>query len=162
MIVPLEELKSYISIGDIVQFKSVEQIANDPSFGCFEDYTGFSTIDKGQIQPITKQGPWMHIPSNTYVYVFPNYTASPGEEFVISGCRMYEYEIEEPEVSRLDLFSSCGNEKRNTTLLKRKRKGYFFELEKVGSPNIKLFGVLHEALIFKIRYGNVRCEFEVK
>ena len=134
MIVPLEELKSYISIGDIVQFKSVEQIANDPSFGCFEDYTGFSTIDKGQVQPITKQGPWMHIPSNTYVYVFPNYTAPPGEEFVISGCRMYEYEIEEPEVSRLDLFSSCGNEKKGTP-------HYSKENEKDISSNLKKWAV---------------------
>lgn len=147
MKIPLKDFTARGLIGETVRFKSIEQIEANPKFSKEVDLSGYSADPNGASD--IQRGPWMHVPTSTYVYVFPNYTASPNEEFVITGCRLYEYLLE----MTTDALTKVNS---------KRVSGYFFELEKVGNPDVKLFGVLHEALNFTVRYGNVRIEFEVE
>lgn len=168
MKIPYHELLSCISIGDVVSFKHIEQLQSDPSFRQQFDpsgYSGFVSTDAlrdfGEHKhTLTMNKVWTHIPTQERVYAHSNYTASPGEKFIILDGREMSYVREEAIVNtpHFDLFKTTQDHRTLTTPVKT----YVFDLQKVDAPHVNLKRVICDVLNFEIKYGNIRILAEVK
>lgn len=164
MKIPYHDLLSYISIGDVVSFKQVEQLQADLSFRKTFNHSGYSvygstdTLKNGATQAVpTLNEVWTHLPTRERVYVQSNYTASPGERFIILDGREVSYARAE---ARFDLFNKPEATPDEQTTMTPVRT-YVFDLQKVDAPHVVLKRVICNALNFEIKYGNIRILAEV-